>query len=90
MNVDDIDSGELQSCMVLAMDFIVAYRVGEDHRYDLAKITAARDLLEDRVLMTLIETNLAEMPNGWSWKNAAREMSMLVAVAIVEDERAGL
>lgn len=87
MNVDQIDPAELRTCMLLAMDFIVAHRVARDHTYDVARITAARDILEQRVLLALTETDISEMPDGWSWRHAAHEISVRVALAIVEDEK---
>ena len=69
------------------MDFITAHRVAHDHSYDVAKVTAARDTLEQRVLLALAETDISEMPEGWSWKHAAHEIAVRVALAIVEEER---
>lgn len=65
------------------------HRVARDLTYDLAKITAAQDDLEQRVLLALVETDTSKMPDGWSWMHAAHEISILVALAIVEDEKAG-
>lgn len=88
MDLDDLDPAELRTCLLLAMDFIVAHRVAQDHAYDLARITAARDTLERRVLLALTETDIAEMPAGWSWRHAAHEIAIKAAMAIVEEDRA--
>lgn len=87
MDLDDIDPAELRTCMLLALDFIVAHRVARDHAYDLARVTAARDTLEQRVLLALTETDVSEMPEGWSWKHAAHEIAVRVALAIVEEDK---
>ena len=89
MDLDEIDIAELRRCMLLALDFIVAHRVAWDHTYDLASITAARDVLEQRVLLALTDTDITEMPDGWSWRHAAHEISIRVALAIVEEEKTG-
>lgn len=89
MNLDEIDPAELRTCMLLALDFIVAHRVARDHSYDLARITAARDILEERVLLALTETDVSEMPHGWSWRHAAHDISIRIALAIVEEEKTG-
>lgn len=87
MNTDDIDIGELRKCMLLGLDFITAHYVAHTGSYDIARITAARDTLEQRVLLALTETDLSEMPEGWSWKHAAHEIAVRVAMMIVEEER---
>lgn len=89
MDLDEIDPAELRRCMLPALDFIVAHRVARDHTYDIARITTARDTLEQRVLLALAETDVAEMPVGWSWRHAAHDVSMRVALAIVEEEKSG-
>lgn len=89
VNSDDIDPAELRTCMLLTLDFIVAHRVARDHTYDLARITAARDTLEQRVLLALAETDASEMPDGWSWRHAAHDISIRIALAIVEEEKNG-
>lgn len=87
MDLDDIDPAELRTCMLLALDFIVAHRVSRDHAYDVARVTAARDTLEQRVLLALRETDVTEMPDGWSWRHAAHEIAIRVALAIVEEDK---
>ncbi len=89
MDLEEIDIHELRQCMLLALDFLVAHRVARDHSYDLARVTAARDALEERVLLALVETDIAEMPDGWSWKQAAHEISIRVALDIVEERNTG-
>ena len=87
MDPVDIDPADLRTCMLLAMDFIVAHRVSRDHRYDLARVTASRDLLEQRVLHALKETDETKMPKDWSWKRAAHTIAINVAMSIVEEDR---
>ncbi|MDO9433980.1 hypothetical protein [Hydrogenophaga sp.] len=89
MDVTDLDPDDLRMSMLLAMDFLVSHRISHDHTYDSARITAARDLLEQRVLLALTETEILEMPDGWSWRHAAHEISIRVALTIVEEEKAG-
>lgn len=86
MHQSEIDIAELRVCLRLALDFLVAHRVAHDGTYDLAKVTAARDALEQRVLLALAETDTAGMPDGWSWRHAAHEIAVRVSLAIVEEE----
>lgn len=86
MTLDEIDIGELRKCMLLGLDFIIAQHVAHSGSYDLARVTAARDTLEQRVLLALIETDTSEMPKGWSWKHAAHEISVRVSLSIVEED----
>ncbi len=89
MDLEDIVIAELRQCMLLALDFLVANRVARDHSYDVGAATAARDALEERVLLALVETDIAEMPDGWSWKQAAHEISIRVALDIVDEQNTG-
>lgn len=86
MDPDQIDIAELRMCMRLGLDFITAHYVARSGTYDLAQITAARDSLERRVLLALSETDLSEMPEGWSWKHAVHEIAVRVSLAIVEED----
>ncbi|WP_137917948.1 hypothetical protein [Hydrogenophaga sp. 2FB] len=87
MDVTKLDHGDLRVSTLLALDFLTAHRISHDRTYDLAKITAARDALEQRVLFALSETDESEMPEGWSWMHAAHEISIRIALSIVEEEK---
>lgn len=50
MDVTELDPDDLRMSMLLALDFLVAHRISHDHTYDRARITATRDLLEQRVV----------------------------------------
>ena len=89
MDITDLDPDDLRMSMLLALDFLVAHRISHDHTYDRARITAARDLLEQRVVLALEETDAAEMPPDWSWRSAAHLISIKIAMAIAEEEKAG-
>ncbi len=71
----------------LALDIIMAHRVAKGLSLDPAKVTALRDTLEQRVLLALEETDITRMPQGWSWQKAAEEVSVLVALAIVNEQK---
>ncbi|QHE88906.1 hypothetical protein F9K07_16595 [Hydrogenophaga sp. BPS33] len=73
--------------MLLAMDFLTAHRVARDHTYDVGRITAMRAVLEERVLRALAETDTAQMPADWSWRHAAHEIAVRIALDLVEEER---
>lgn len=87
MDLDDINPDDLRMSMLLALDFLVAHRISHDHTYDRARVTAARDLLEQRVVLALEETDAAQMPTGWCWKSAAHLISIKAAMAIAEEDR---
>ncbi|QHE84886.1 hypothetical protein [Hydrogenophaga sp. BPS33] len=87
MHQDEIDTSELRVCLRLALDFITAHRIAHDGTYDVGKITTNRDTLEQRVLLALTETDFSAMPANWSWKQAAHEIAIRVALAMVENEK---
>ena len=89
MDVTELDPDDLRMSMLLALDFLVAHRISHDHTYDRARITAARDLLEQRVVLALEETDEAQMPKDWCWRSAVHLISIKVAMAIVEEEDEG-
>lgn len=89
MHPSEIDIAELRLCLRLALDFITAHRVARDHVYDLARFTAARDILEQRVLFALHETDASSMPKGWSWEQAAHDIAIRVALDIVGEDENG-
>lgn len=51
MDIDAINDKLLRACLLLAVDCLTIHRVVIDRDYELAKITAARDTLEQRVLL---------------------------------------
>ena len=87
MAPERIDPTELRKSMRLALDIIMAHRVAKGLSLDPAKVTALRDTLEQRVLLALEETEIARMPPRWSWQKAAEEVSVLVALAIVNEQK---
>lgn len=87
MAPERIDPIELRKRMRLALDIIMAHRVAKGLSLDPAKVTALRDTLEQRVLFALEETQAERMPQGWSWQKAAEEVSVLVALAIVNEQK---
>lgn len=87
MAPEHIDPIELRKRMRLALDIIMAHRVAKGLSLEPAKVTALRDTLEQRVLLALEETESAQMPQGWSWQKATEEVSVLVALAIVNEQK---
>lgn len=86
MDLAELDPEDLRISMALALDFLVSHRVAHGGTYDRARVTAARDLLEQRVLRALEETDPTQMPEDWSWRQAAHLISIKAAMAIVEEE----
>ena len=87
MASEHVDPIELRKRMRLALDIIMAHRVAKGLSLDPARVTALRDTLEQRVLLALEETDVARMPQGWSWQKAAEEVSVLVAISIVNEQK---
>jgi hypothetical protein len=87
MAPERIDPIELRKRMRLALDIITAHRVAKGLSLDPAKVTALRDTLEQRVVLALEETQAERMPQEWSWQKAAEEVSVLVALAIVNEQK---
>jgi hypothetical protein len=50
-------------------------------------VTWARELIEERVLLALAETDAVAMPEGWSWQKAAETISVQIALAIVHEQK---
>lgn len=87
MAPEQIDPIELRKSMRLALDIIMAHRIAKGLSLDSARVTALRDTLEQRVVFALQETDTEQMPEGWSWKKAAIEISAQVALAMVHEQK---
>lgn len=87
MAPEHIDPIELRKSMRLALDIIMAHRIAKGLSLDPAKVTALRDTLEQRVVLALEQTDFGRMPHTWSWHKAAEEVSVLVALAIVHEQK---
>lgn len=88
MDLSRINPLELQRRLAPALDLLVLRRITQGHSLDVAQITADRDLLEQRVLQVLSETDANQMPPGWSWAKAAEQLAILVTTAMLEEEDA--
>lgn len=78
---------DIKDLLTDALDVIVADRVSRGLPVDRAWVTAARDLLEQRTLTALTSYDPASMPKEWSWRRAAKGISVQIALAMVADER---
>lgn len=87
MAPEHFDPIELRKSMRLALDIIMAHRIAKGLSLDPARITALRDTLEQRVVLALEQTDVRRMPQAWSWQKAAEEVSVLVALAIVQEQK---
>ncbi|CDN86916.1 hypothetical protein BN948_01334 [Hydrogenophaga intermedia] len=73
--------------MRLALDVVTAHRIARGLSLDQERITATRDLIEERVLLALEETDESTMPLDWSWQQAAEKISLQIAMAIVHEQK---
>lgn len=87
MRTEDIDPVELRKRMRLAFDVVMAHRIARGLSLDRDRITRLRDVIESRVVMALEETDASQMPEGWSWQEAAEKVALQVALAIVHEQK---
>lgn len=87
MDVSSIDVIELRKHLRLANDVVMAHRIAKGLSLDRERVTWAREIIEERVLLALAETDVAAMPEGWSWQQAAETISLQIALAIVHEQK---
>ena len=87
MDIRGIDPKELGACMRLALDIVMAHRIARGLTLERGRITAIREVLEERVLLALQETDESAMPLNWSWQQAAEQLSTQIALAIVHEQK---
>ncbi|WP_419880069.1 hypothetical protein [Hydrogenophaga borbori] len=87
MDVSSIDVIELRKHLRLANDVVMAHRIAKGLSLDRERVTWAREIIEERVLLALAETDVAAMPEGWSWQQAAETISLQIALAIVHEKK---
>lgn len=87
MRTEDIDPVELRKRMRLALDVVMAHRIARGLSLDRDRITRLRDVIESRVILALEETDALQMPEGWSWQEAAEKVALQVALAIVHEQK---
>jgi hypothetical protein len=87
MDTSSINVEALRLRLRLALDIIMAHRISKGLSLDRAKVTSARDTLEERVLLALEETDTSTMPAGWTWQAAAESISIPIALAIVQEQK---
>ncbi|MBX3609180.1 MAG: hypothetical protein KF871_04725 [Hydrogenophaga sp.] len=73
--------------MRLALDVVMAHRIARGLSLERERVTALRDLMEERVLLALEETDESSMPPDWSWQRAAEEVALQIALAIVQEQK---
>ena len=87
MDVSNIQVVELRKHLRLANDVVMAHRIAKGLSLDRERVTWAREIIEERVLLALAETDVAAMPEGWCWQKAAETISVQIALAIVHDQK---
>jgi hypothetical protein len=87
MDLDKLNAAVIQKHMRLALDVVVAHRVVRGLSLELSRVTALRDLLEERVLRAIEETDDTQLPAEWSWELAVERISLQVALSIVEQQK---
>lgn len=87
MRAEDIDPVELRRRMRLALDVVMAHRIARGLSLDRDRITRLRDVVESRVILALEETDASQMPEGWSWQEAAEKVALQVALTIVHEQK---
>lgn len=76
----------LRRAMSGAMDMLMTHLVCIEHGYDLRRMTAVREVLEERLLLALEEVDIESMPALWSWEKAAESMSREIAIHIMFEQ----
>lgn len=87
MDLSRLNPAELRASMRLALDVVMAHRIAKGLSLDRARVTAMRELLEERVRLSLEEVDVSGMPPDWSWQKAAETISLQVALAIVDEQK---
>lgn len=87
MDVTNLDVAELRRRMRLASDVVIAHRIARGLSLDRERVTRLRDVMEERVVRALEETDASQMPEGWSWERAVESLSIQVALAIVQEQK---
>jgi hypothetical protein len=87
MDVSTIDASQLRKHLRLANDVVMAHRIAKGLSLERERVTWAREIIEERVLLALAETDVAAMPEGWSWQQAAETISLQIALAIVHEQK---
>lgn len=87
MNVDEIDPVLLRKSMRFALDLVAAHRIAKGLKLDQERVTAARETLEERVVLALSEVDLGSMPSTWSWAKAVETISVEIALQIIREQK---
>ncbi|MFP8836214.1 hypothetical protein ACLIJR_18280 [Hydrogenophaga sp. XSHU_21] len=87
MDVSKLDVSELRKHLRLANDLVLANRIAKGLSLDRERVTWAREIIEERVLLALAETDAADMPANWSWQMAAETISVQIALAIAQEQK---
>ncbi|MGC4395655.1 hypothetical protein [Hydrogenophaga crocea] len=87
MDVTSIDVGELRSRLRLANDVVLAHRIAKGLSLERERLTWAREIIEERVLLALEAVDIECMPRDWSWQQAAETISVQIALAIVQEQK---
>lgn len=87
MNQRELDPVQLRKSMRFALDLLTAHRIAKGLTINQERMTAMRELLEERVLLSIAELEQGSMPSTWSWERAAEKISTQIALAIIQEQR---
>jgi len=87
MDQSDLDPVLLRKSMRLALDLVTAHRIAKGLRIDQERMTAMREVLEERVVLALIEVDRGSMPSTWSWEKAAESIATEIALQIIREQK---
>lgn len=87
MKREDINPEDLEKCLRLALDVVMAHRIARGLSLDRGRVTLMREVIEEHTLLALERIDLGSMPVGWSWKLAAESIAVQVALSIVNEQK---
>lgn len=87
MKMSEIDPVALRKCMRFALDLVAAHRFAKGLKLDRERLTAVREILEERVVLALTEVDPGSMPSTWSWQKAAEIISTEIALQIIREQK---
>lgn len=87
MDIDSLGMSALRRHLWLANEVVLAHRIAKGLSLDRERVTWAREVIEERVLLALVEIDSACMPEGWSWQKMAETIALQVALEIVHEHK---
>lgn len=87
MQQHELDPVQLRKSMRFALDLVAAHRIAKGLVIDQERMTAMREILEERVLLALAEVDQGAMPASWSWQKAVESISTQIALTIIQEQK---